>query len=80
MNKKTKTITVRLSNDVIEYVNENAGESRSNFVEKALKSYRDIDTICMWSGISAEDFCEQIKDMFMLGKITIAEGKIVEDK
>lgn len=75
MNSKSQTITVRLSNEVVDYVNSNSGKSRSAFVETAIKGFMEIDMICQWSGMNPQTCCEQIGDMFRTGQITFENGK-----
>ena len=76
MNSKSQTITVRMSNEVVDYVNVNSGESRSKFVETAIKGFMEIDMICQWSGIDPKTCCEQIGDMFRTGEITFENGRL----
>lgn len=77
MNSKSQTITVRMSNEVVDYVNANSGESRSRFVETAIKGFMEIDMICQWNGIEPRECCEQIGDLFRTGQISFEDGKLV---
>jgi len=76
MNSKSQTITVRMSNEIIDYVNSNSGKSRSEFVETAIKGFMEIDIICQWSGIDPKTCCEQIGDLFRNGQLVVKEGKL----
>lgn len=75
MNSKTRAVTVRLTHDIADYIDEQ--ENRSRYVREALEGYRKIEMICMWGEISTEEFCQQISDLFLSGKISVEEGKLI---
>lgn len=74
MNSKTRAVTVRLTHDLADYIDEK--ENRSRYVREALEGYRQMEMICMWGDISAEEFCQQVSDLFLSGKISVEDGKI----
>lgn len=78
MSNKTKVVTARVSNEIAERLEQMAeGTTKSEVVERAIKAYADINTICIWGNIEANECCRQIEEMFKEGQIEIKEGRIV---
>lgn len=80
MNNKSRTITVRLKNDICDYVDSNSGDSRSKFVEKAIEGYRSVDLMCAWVSIDAEECCKQLEELFVKGHLVVDKDGVLKVK
>jgi len=79
MNNVTRVIPLRVRNEIADYIDikcEETGLSRGKLVEKIVESYRNMETICIWSDITADNLCQMLNESFMNGEITIKDGKI----
>ena len=76
-NNKTEVIGIRISHETKDYIDEKSiGKSRGKVVEEIIGAYRELEAVTMWSDISVEEVCKQIRDRFMEGKIKVEEGEI----
>ena len=75
INNKTRVMTIRVSHDVADYI-ESREESRGKIVDKAVKAYRDLETLCIWGDIEPSELAKQLDEMFRSGEISFSDGKI----
>lgn len=75
VNNKTRVMTIRVSHDVADYI-ESKEESRGKIVDKAVKAYRDLETLCIWGDIELSELSRQLDGMFRSGEISFSDGKI----
>lgn len=76
---RTRVVPIRIDNEKADYIDQKTeewNESRGKVVEKMIEAYRQVEMVCLWGEISAEEFCQQISDLFLSGKISVEDGKI----
>ena len=77
VNGKTRVITMRLTHDVADYIENRVKEensSRGTVVENIVMSYQNINVVCEWCDIDAKEFSRQIEDLFMKGHLVVKDG------
>lgn len=73
---KTKVVPLRIPIEVAEYIDSKTTDSRGRTVEKIIKSYQKVETLCLWGDMDADELCEQLEQMFLDGKLIIADGNL----
>ena len=74
---KTKVIPLRIPIETADYIDSKTTVSRGRTVEEIIKSYRKIETICLWGDIDADELCTQLEQMFLDGKLIVSDGRLI---
>lgn len=83
VNGKTRTMTMRLTHDVADYIENRVKEensSRGTVVENIVMAYQNINVVCDWCDIDTNEFCKQVEDLFMKGHLVVDKDGVLKVK